>query len=310
MQLRKQLQGVNHPDTATSLNNLAQLYSFQGKYEEAEPLYIQALQLRKQLQGVNHPDTATSLNNLAQLYSFQGKYEEAEPLYIQALQLRKQLQGVNHPDTATSLNNLASLYESQGKYEEAERLYIQALDIVERVLGENHPNTVTIRANLEYLRTQQHQKNEENIITDGGNINIGSGNYNEGIEGDYIQQSGNFGVGINKRTINTDKIAGTINEAKQKTLAEATKEIQELLEQLDKSYDTSSYSGKVKIADETIKNIENNSDLKAQIISALKVGGVKAFEQFLNHPAASFVIGALEDWQKTSNTLKIRKKVL
>src|SRR5213080_1134076 len=30
---------VNHPDMATSLNNLANLYDNQGKYDEAEPLY-------------------------------------------------------------------------------------------------------------------------------------------------------------------------------------------------------------------------------------------------------------------------------
>jgi len=131
--------------------------------------------------------------------------------------------------------------------------------------------------------------------------NMGGGNYNERIQGDYIQQSGNFGVGVNKGTINTEKLAATYNEAQQKTLAEAAAEIQKLLEQLDKSYNTSSYSGKIQIADETIKTIENNPDIKARIIRALKVGGVKAFEQLLNHPAASFVIGALEDWQKKNN---------
>ena len=108
MQLYKQLLGENHPHTATSLSNLANLYYSQGKYEEAEPLFIQALQLRKQLLGENHPDTATSLNNLAALYNSQGKYEEAEPLYIQVLQLRRQLLGENHPKTANSLNNLAA----------------------------------------------------------------------------------------------------------------------------------------------------------------------------------------------------------
>jgi len=142
---------------------------------------------------------------------------------------------------------------------------------------------------------------EENQMTGGRNINMGSGNYNERIQGDYIQQSGNFGVGVNKGTINTDKIAGTYNEAQQKTLAEAAAEIQELLKQLDKSYDTASYSGKVQVADEIVKTIENNPDLKMRIISALKVGGVKAFEQLLSHPAASFVIGALEDWQKNNS---------
>jgi hypothetical protein len=51
----------------TSLNNLAGLYHSQGRYTEAEPLYLEALDLRKQLLGDNHPDVALSLNNLADI---------------------------------------------------------------------------------------------------------------------------------------------------------------------------------------------------------------------------------------------------
>jgi hypothetical protein len=36
-----------------------------------------------------------------------------------------------------------------------------------------------------------------------------------------------------------------------------------------------------------------------RIFSALQAGGRSAIEQALNHPAASFVMGALDDWQKT-----------
>ena len=46
---------------------------------------------------------------------------------------------------------------------------------------------------------------------------------------------------------------------------------------------------------------ENSPGLKTRIISALEVGGIKAFEQLLSHPAASFVIGALEDWNKNNS---------
>ena len=143
--------GENHPDVATSLNNLAALYKSQGRYEEAEPLLLQALELRKRLLGENHPYVADSLNGLGFLYYSQGKYEEAEPLYLQALELRKRLLGENHPYVANSLNNLAKLYYFQGKYEEAEPLYLQALAIAEQALGENHPTTVKIRENLESL---------------------------------------------------------------------------------------------------------------------------------------------------------------
>ena len=72
----KKLLGAGHPYVATSLNNLALLYKTQGRYTEAEPLFIQALDMRKKLLGAEHPSVATSLNNLAALYEYQGRYTE------------------------------------------------------------------------------------------------------------------------------------------------------------------------------------------------------------------------------------------
>ncbi|WP_293044606.1 CHAT domain-containing protein [Moorena sp. SIO1F2] len=153
--IRQQVLGEEHPDVATSLNNLAQLYSRQGRYQEAEPLYQQSLDLRKRLLGEEHPDVATSLNNLAVLYSRQGRYQEAEPLYQQSLDLRKRLLGEQHPSVASSLNNLAELYSSQGRYQEAEPLYQQALDLNKRLLGEQHPDVATSLNHLAGLYSSQ-----------------------------------------------------------------------------------------------------------------------------------------------------------
>jgi tetratricopeptide (TPR) repeat protein len=142
-------------ELATSLDNLAFLYDSQGKYEAAEPLFLQALELRKSILGENHPDYATSLNNLAFLYHSQGKYTEAEPLFLQALELRKSILGENHPDYADSLNNVAALYRSQGKYEAAEPLYLQALRLTKSILGENHPDYASSLINLAFLYKSQ-----------------------------------------------------------------------------------------------------------------------------------------------------------
>jgi len=49
--------GDNHPDTLSSMNNLAVLYQSQGKYDEAEPLYVECLRIRREVLGDNHPDT-------------------------------------------------------------------------------------------------------------------------------------------------------------------------------------------------------------------------------------------------------------
>ena len=142
------------------------------------------------------------------------------------------------------------------------------------------------------------------------NIHMGGGNYNERIEGDYNQNSGitqkmsggtmHGGMQAaqgdhNNQTMDTN----VVSPSQKQTLTEAAAEIQALLEQLEKSYPTDTTMGKMALATEAITQIDNNPTLTARILSALQVGSIKAFEQFLNHPAASFVIGALEDWQKT-----------
>ena len=138
-----------------SLNGLALLYDSQGRYNDAEPLYLQSLDIRKRQLSNDHPDVATSLNNLAQLYYSQGRYNDAEPLLLQSLDIRKRQLGNDHPHVAQSLNNLAQLYYSQGQYNDAEPLYLQSLDIKKRQLGNDYPDVATSLNNLALLYESQ-----------------------------------------------------------------------------------------------------------------------------------------------------------
>ena len=153
--IRQRILGKEHPDVATSLNNLAELYRVQGKYGEAEIYFLQSLDVFKSILGDNHPDVATSLNNLAELYHSQGKYGEAETHFLQALKMFKSILGEEHPDVAKSLNSLAELYHSQGRYEEAETYLLQAFEISKRLLGEEHPSIATSLNNLAVLYHSQ-----------------------------------------------------------------------------------------------------------------------------------------------------------
>jgi tetratricopeptide (TPR) repeat protein len=55
--------GEDHPDVATSYNNLASLYESQGRYGEAEPLFKKALAICEQQLGLDHPTTITVKEN-------------------------------------------------------------------------------------------------------------------------------------------------------------------------------------------------------------------------------------------------------
>ena len=147
--------GPDHPNTATSLNNLAGLYDSQGASAKAEPLYLRALSIEEKALGPDHPDTATSLNNLASLYTNQGAYAKAEPLFLRALAIFEKGLGPYHPSTAASLNNLAQLFETQGVFSKAEPLFFRALAIWEKTLGPEHSTTAAGLNNLAGLYDSQ-----------------------------------------------------------------------------------------------------------------------------------------------------------
>jgi tetratricopeptide (TPR) repeat protein len=65
--IRERSLGPDHPDTATSLNNLALCLQAQGAYAEARPLLERALAIRERSLGPDHPDTRIIRKNLTDL---------------------------------------------------------------------------------------------------------------------------------------------------------------------------------------------------------------------------------------------------
>jgi Tetratricopeptide repeat len=56
--LKEKALGPDHPDVATSLNNLALLYHVQGLHEQAEPLYNRSLAIMEKALGPEHPKSS------------------------------------------------------------------------------------------------------------------------------------------------------------------------------------------------------------------------------------------------------------
>lgn len=143
LKIRKQKLGNEHPDLATSLNDLAGVLYYKGDYEKAEPLFRDALAMRRKLLGDSHPEVATSLNNLALVLKAKGDYDGAESLFREALAMSRKLLGDEHPGVANSLNNLAVVLKAKGDYDGAEELYREALAMRRKLLGDDHPDVAT-----------------------------------------------------------------------------------------------------------------------------------------------------------------------
>ena len=146
--------GQDHPDLATSLNNLGNVLQALGRLEEALGFYRKALAMTERLyKGQNHPHLASFLNNLGNVLQALGRLEEALGFYRKALAMTERLyKGQNHPHLASFLNNLGNVLQALGRLEEALGFFRQALAMTERLYkGQDHPDLATSLNNLGYV---------------------------------------------------------------------------------------------------------------------------------------------------------------
>jgi tetratricopeptide (TPR) repeat protein len=126
----------------------------QGKLQEAEAMYQQALAGYQKVLGPDHTSTLAAINNLGTLYSRQGKLQEAEAMHQQALAGYQKALGPDHTSTLTAIDNLGTLYLDQGKLQEAEAMYQQSLAGYKKVLGPDHHITRQIFDTLNLVNNQ------------------------------------------------------------------------------------------------------------------------------------------------------------
>ncbi|KAK7181981.1 kinesin light chain [Paraphaeosphaeria sporulosa] len=120
--------------------NCAMTLLSDGRYEEAEELFVQVMETSKTKLGADHPSTLISMANLASTYRNQGRWEEAEKLQVQVMETSKMKLGTDHPDTLNSMNNLAFTWKSLGQTIKAICLIQQCVQRCEQVLGASHPH--------------------------------------------------------------------------------------------------------------------------------------------------------------------------
>ena len=131
--------GVSEDGLAWALGTFGNLYSDQGKMDEAEKMYQRALQGKEKAWGPEHTSTLDTVNNLGNLYKDQGKMDEAEKMYQRALQGYEKALGPKLVSTyipaLNTAQNLAILYAAVGRTDEAIEMYSRTLRGLKSVLG-------------------------------------------------------------------------------------------------------------------------------------------------------------------------------
>lgn len=138
LETRRQLQGDEHPDVATTLSDLGLALWSREDFAAADPLLRTALAMRRKLLGDEHVDVATSLYNLGMLLHDTQRYAEAERVLREALAIRRKLLGDEHLYTIRTTVRLGQLLRDAGEINEAETMLREAVEKSRAALGDGH----------------------------------------------------------------------------------------------------------------------------------------------------------------------------
>ena len=140
--------GPDHPDTRTSLHELALGYRDAGRMDKALSTLEEALAPRRAKRGGGQPASGSELGDLAVGRRDDGRIDRAMPLLKQELDERRDELGPDHPETLASMNDLAVIYIRAGQIDRGLPLLQETLTLRMAKLGEGHPDTLTTMSDL------------------------------------------------------------------------------------------------------------------------------------------------------------------
>lgn len=132
-------------DEVEILGNLARVYRYMGRHDEARFHYEQALQ--KAGNSISLSTIRVKFGR-ADLDRSRSKYSDALKLYSQSVEGFQELLGPDHPETVGALVNVAIAHRDLEQWRQAEETFWLAITHFERVLGENHVDTIRAKMNL------------------------------------------------------------------------------------------------------------------------------------------------------------------
>ncbi len=147
--------GADEYHYSLAIFNLASCYKEQGRYAEAEPLYLKSLPVLAPAMGQSSLQYTRCFYSLASLYIDMGKYAEAEGMCAAAVNFYKTILGQTSDDYLGALGSMGVIYQGLAKYEKAEEVFLslknyyaslpsppkETVQVLENNLGELYRHT-------------------------------------------------------------------------------------------------------------------------------------------------------------------------
>jgi tetratricopeptide (TPR) repeat protein len=147
-------------DITVARECLAQILKREKRYQEAEPLLLDALADLAKQKVADPAPMAAALNNLAVLRFDQGRYQESVDLQQQSIRVWETALGNEHPSLVPPLNNLATTYLKMSRFDDAERTLRRAINVCGKTLGEDHLDYAVLLKNYAVVLRKLGRKRE------------------------------------------------------------------------------------------------------------------------------------------------------
>ncbi len=136
--IQQRIIGIDHIETATTIQNIANTLCDQGKYDEAFYYLNQTKEVIVRLVGKNHPKYAKILIAIGNVYSKKGDTKNAIGSYVESLQVYENSIGLKNQNVADVMHNLGHRYFEEKNYEKSKDYYLSSLEITKENQSKNN----------------------------------------------------------------------------------------------------------------------------------------------------------------------------
>jgi tetratricopeptide (TPR) repeat protein len=147
-------------DITVARECLAQILRREKRYQEAEPLLLDAIADFAKQKVADPAPMAAALNNLAVLRFDQQRYQESVDLQLESIRVWETALGKEHPSLIAPLNNLATTYVKMGRFDDADVTYQRAISVCRKTLGEDHLDYAVLLENYAVVLRKLGRKRE------------------------------------------------------------------------------------------------------------------------------------------------------
>jgi CHAT domain-containing protein len=133
------------------LPNLASCYTYLGRYEEAEALYLYIEEVDRAFLGESYYPDPVTISRMGDLYAFQGRYEKAKTFHLQAIDLAKKYFSSQDLYLFYCMEQAYLFFEKTKNWEQVQSI---TLDCFERNCMNETPNSGILK-NIQELAKNQ-----------------------------------------------------------------------------------------------------------------------------------------------------------